>query len=414
MIKAPKKIKIGILFLLLIIVVAGAFYAGTRVGQNFNPSSEIIKASSSQTTAIANEGFSDDVDFSLFWDTVRIIKNKFYDAENIKDEKLLYGAIEGLFLPLDDPYSTFFDPSDAKKFYEDLNGNFGGIGAEIGIRGNQLLIIAPLKGNPAEEVGLKAGDKILEVNDKVTNNLSVEESVKMIRGEPGTIVKLLILRDGWKEAKEFKITRKIIEIPTLDWEMKPDGIAYFHLYNFNANAPQLLYEKALLTFLNNAKGIIFDLRNNPGGYLEVSTNIAGWFIKRGDVIVKEKFGSGEEKKLISNGNGAFLNLPVVVLINGGSASASEIFAGALRDNRGTKLIGEKTFGKGTVQEVETLKNGSVVKVSIAEWLTPGGHTINKRGLNPDIEIKMTDEDFEKKRDPQLDKAIEILKEEIAK
>lgn len=409
----PRKIKIGVLFLLLVIVIGGAFYAGTRVGNKYSsPAPDMPKAASSQATA--SEKFSDDVDFSLFWDAVRVIKSRFYDAENIKDEELLYGAIKGLFLPLDDPYSTFFEPSDAKKFHEDLNGSFGGIGAEIGIRGGQLLIIAPLKGNPAEEVGLKAGDKILKVGDKITNNLSVEESVKIIRGEPGTIVTLLILREEWKEAKEFKITRRIIQIPTLDWEMKPNGIAYFHLYNFNANAPTLIYEKALLTFLNNTKGIIFDLRNNPGGYLEVSTNLAGWFVKRGDVIVKERFGSGEEKKIVSNGNGAFLNLPVVVLVNGGSASASEILAGALRDNRGTKLIGEKTFGKGTVQEVEMLKNGSMVKVSIAEWLTPKGHFINKNGLEPDIEVKMTDEDLEKNRDPQLEKAIEILTAEIEK
>lgn len=409
---APKKIKIGILFLLLVIVIGGAFYAGTRIDKYSNPAPDVPKATSSQTTV--NEGFSDDVDFSLFWDTVRVIKSKYYDAENIKDEKLLYGAIKGLFSPLDDPYSTFFEPSDAKKFHEDLNGSFGGIGAEIGIREGQLLIIAPLKGNPAEEVGLKAGDKILKVDDEITNNLNVEESVKIIRGEPGTIVTLLILRDGWKEAKEFKITRRIIQIPTLDWEMKPDGIAYFHLYNFNANAPTLLYEKALLTFLNDAKGIVFDLRNNPGGYLEISTNIAGWFVKRGDIIVKERFGSGKEKKLVSNGNAAFINLPIVLLVNGGSASASEIFAGALRDNRGIKFIGEKTFGKGTVQEVEMLKNGSMVKVSIAEWLTPSGHTINKKGLEPDFEVKMTDEDLEKDRDPQLEKAIEVLKAKIEK
>lgn len=407
-----RKVKIGVLFLLLILVIGGAFYAGTLVGQLTNQIPKTSSATSSQTAT--NEKFSDEVDFSLFWDAVRVIKSRFYDAEKTKDEKLLYGAIKGLFIPLDDPYSTFFEPSDAKKFNEDLNGSFGGIGAEIGIRGGQLLIIAPLKGNPAEEVGLRAGDKILKVDNKVTDNLSVEESVKIIRGEPGTVVTLLILRDDWKEAKEFKITRRIITVPTLDWEMKPDGIAYFHLYNFNANAPSLLYEKALLTFLNNANGIIFDLRNNPGGYLEVSTNIAGWFVKRGDVVVKEKFGGGEEKSFVSNGNGAFLNLPVVVLVNGGSASASEILAGALRDNRGIKLIGEKTFGKGTVQEVEMLKNGSMVKVSIAEWLTPSGHIINKKGLEPDIEVKMTDEDFEKKRDPQLEKAIEILKAEIGK
>jgi len=246
--------------------------------------------------------------------------------------------------------------------------------------------------------------------------LTVEEAVKIIRGEPGTEVTLLILRDGWDEAKEFKITRAIVVVPTLDWEMKPGGIAYFHLYNFNANAPDLFYQGALEVLVKGARGVVLDLRNNPGGYLEVASNISGWFLNRGAIVVRERFRSGEENLIYATGPAALAEVPTVVLVNGGSASASEIVAGALRDVRGVKLVGEKTFGKGTVQEVHELTGGSSIKISVAEWLTPEGHEINDKGLAPDYEVKSNGEVEEPAQagDPQLDKALEILREEIEK
>ena len=395
-----KNFKIFGFVLVTFIVVGGAFYGGTRYGlsqKSVNPSSQ-------------NEILQ--VDFSLFWDAVSLVKSRYFDAKEVKDEDLLYGAIEGTVRALNDPYSSFFNPSDAKKFEQDISGSFGGIGAEIGIRNNQLLIISPLKGNPAEAVGLKAGDKILKIDDTFTTDLSVDEAVKLIRGEPDTEVKLLILRNGWEEIKEFKLTRKVIIVPTLDWEMKPGKIAYFELQNFNANASSLFYQAALAALLEGAEGMVLDLRNNPGGFLDVAINLGGWFFDRGEVVVKERFYSGEEKIFRANGNGALKDLPVVVLVNGGSASAAEILAGALRDNRGVKIIGEKTFGKGTVQEIENLKDGSTLKISIAEWLTPDGHEIEKKGLVPDFEVKLTEEDFENQNDVQLEKAIEILKSEF--
>ena len=355
-----------------------------------------------------------EADLSVFWDVVRIVKDKHFKIEEIEDQDLLYGAIAGVIGSLDDPYSSFFNPSDAKKFSEDIQGSFGGIGAEISIRDNQLLIIAPLKGNPAEEVGLRAGDKILRVDDTPTNNLTIEEAVKLIRGEVDTEVTLLVLRDDWSEAKEFKVTRAVIVVPTLDWEMISDDIAYFRLYNFNASAPQLFYQASFSALLKGANGVILDLRNNSGGFLEVANNVASWFLERGDVIVREKFRSGDEKLFRVSGPNALAKVPTVVLVNGGSASASEIVAGALRDNRDIKLVGEKTFGKGTVQEVETLRDGSSIKISVAEWLTPAGHQIDSVGLEPDVEIEFTEEDIENGVDPQFDRALEILQEEIAK
>jgi carboxyl-terminal processing protease len=327
---------------------------------------------------------------------------------------VLYGAIKGAIGAFNDPYSVFYPPTDAKKLSEDLLGSFGGVGMEIGIRNDQLVVVAPLKGTPAEEAGFRAGDKILKVDDTVTTNLTIDEAVKIIRGEPGTKVKLLIFRDGWQKAEEFTIVRKVIVVPTLDWEMKEGNIAHIRLYNFNSNAPSAFYQAVLSSLAKGARGYILDLRNNPGGYLDVAVDLAGWFLKRGTIVVQEKFRSGEVQTLKANGNEVLVKTPVVVLVNAGSASASEILTGALRDERGVKVVGEKTFGKGSVQEVDNLRDGSSVKVTIALWLTPKGNEIEKNGLVPDFEVKISDEDAKAGKDPQFEKALEVLKEEMAK
>lgn len=358
-------------------------------------------------------------DFSLFWKTWDAFKENYIHSKDLTDQEMLYGAIAGMVDSADDPYSVFLKPGDAQKFEEDLSGSFGGIGAEIDIRNNQLMIVAPLKDTPAEQAGLKSGDKILKINDTFTNTLNtVEEAVKLIRGPQGTTVTLTILRENWESSKEIPIVRDIINIPTLDWKMlalsEAEGkkIAYIHLYNFNENANFAFYKAALPVILGGAKGIILDLRNNPGGYLETAVELAGWFLNSGEVVVKEEFSSGKQEIFRTQGNGALRDLPTVVLVNQGSASASEILAGALRDQRGLKLIGETTFGKGTVQELKRFKDGSEMKISVAQWLLPNGEAIDKKGLTPDVVVKLTEEDAKADRDPQLDKALEILKEQI--
>lgn len=400
-----KKSKRNIILSVIVLfaVATGSFYFGVNHGTS--KKLETIPVANAQQT-LSN------ADFSLFWDAVQVIKNRYFDADKVTDQQILYGAIRGAFEALDDPYSGFFEPTDAKKFHEDLSGSFGGIGAEIGIRSGQIVIVAPLKDTPAERAPLFAGDKILEVNGTSTKGLSVEDAVKMIRGEPKTTVKLLILRDVWDEPKEVPIERAIITVPTLEWEMKTGNIAYVKLNNFNANVPKLFYQAALQIIIQRPNGMILDLRNNPGGFLDVSIDLGGWFFERGKLIVKERYNTKDEDVFFANGNGVLAHVPLVVLINGGSASASEILAGALRDNRSVKLVGEKTFGKGTVQEVRDLKNGSSVKVSIAEWLTPNGTSINKKGIEPDYEVKMTEDDIKEKKDPQLEKAIDVLKKQI--
>ena len=351
----------------------------------------------------------EEVDFSLFWEAWQKIQEKFVDKEKFDLQKMIYGAISGMVKSLEDPYTIFLSPEETKRFEEDVKGRFEGVGMEIGIRKGQLQVIAPLEGTPAQKAGLRAGDKIIKIDDTLTADLTIDEAVSLIRGPKGTEVNLTIFREEWGKTKEFKIIRAVIEIPSLKWELKND-IAYLKLYHFTEKA-SFDFRIAAFEILNSrAKRIILDLRNNPGGYLEVARDLAGWFLEKDQIVAFEDFGEGkEQKKYIAKGPARLLDYPTVVLINKGTASGSEILAGALRDNRGIILIGEKTFGKGSVQELERLREGSSLKITIAKWLTPKGELITDKGLEPDIRVEMTEEDYEKERDPQLDKAIEIIK-----
>lgn len=352
----------------------------------------------------------EEIDFSLFWEAYHKLGEKFVDKEKFNIQKMIYGAISGMVKSLEDPYTIFLPPEETKKFIEDVTGRFEGVGMEIGIRKGQLQVIAPLEGTPAQRAGLRAGDKILKINETPTADLTIDEAVSLIRGPKGTEVTLTIFREEWEKTKEIKIVREVIEIPSLKWELKEGEIAYLKLYQFSEKAG-FDFRIAAIEILNSpAQKIILDLRNNPGGYLEVAQDIAGWFLERGQIVVIEDFGKEKEKKEYkAKGNSKLLPYPIVVLINQGSASGSEILAGALRDNRGILIIGEKSFGKGSVQELEELRGGSSLKITVAKWLTPKGELITDKGLEPDIKVEMTDEDYEKERDPQLEKALEIIK-----
>jgi carboxyl-terminal processing protease len=400
--------KKAILAFVLVVALTGcAFYVGFLFGSDREPAVSPTASDNASSTHLS-------IGTSVLWEAVKEVKENYYDLKDVTDEKILYGAAKGILDSLGDPYSVFLSPTDSEKFNQDLSGNFGGVGMEIGIRNSQLVVIAPLKGNPAEAVGLKAGDQIISINGTSTAGMSTDAAVKLIRGEVGTDVKLSIFREGWKAPRDFKITRANIQVPTLDWEMKEENIAYIQLHNFNANASSLFYNAALSSLINGAKGVILDLRNDPGGYLDTAVSIAGWFLERGVVVVRENLRSGNENVLVASGPAALANLPIVVIVNGGSASASEILAGALQDQRGIKLVGEKTFGKGSVQEIRYLSGGASVKISVAEWLTPKGRQINKKGIEPDIAVKFPEDGIINKNDPQLDKALEVIKQEMAK
>lgn len=251
----------------------------------------------------------------------------------------------------------------------------------------------------------------MKVDGTTTAEMSVDEAVNLIRGPKGTEVTLTIYREEWGEARDIKIVRSVIDVPSNKLEIRDDGIAYLRIYHFSENAAYDFREAAIKILESNSQKIILDLRDNPGGYLEVAQDIAGWFLERGQVVTVEDFGEGKEQnKYLAEGNAKLVSYPVVVLINKGSASGSEILAGALRDDRGVKLIGETSFGKGSVQELEKLRGGSSLKITIAKWLTPNGDLITGKGLEPDVKVELTTEDAVANRDPQLDKAIEILKE----
>jgi len=351
-----------------------------------------------------------EIDLSLFWEAWNKLQEKFVSPEKLDIQKMIYGAISGMVKSLEDPYTVFLVPDEAKKFLEDVSGQFEGVGMEIGIRKGQLQVIAPLEGTPAQKAGLRSGDEIIKINDTPTADLTVDEAVNLIRGPKGTEVTLTIFREEWRKTEEIKIVRDVIEVPSLKWELKDDNIAYIQLYQFSERAG-FDFRIAAIEILNSpAEKIILDLRNNPGGYLEVARDISGWFLERGQTVAIEDFGTGAEQNIYkTGGNARFLGYPIVILINQGTASGSEIMAAALRDNRGIKLIGEKSFGKGSVQELEKLREGASLKITVAKWLTPSGEFITDKGLEPDIKVEMTDQDYEEGRDPQLDKAIEIIK-----
>lgn len=405
-----KFLLVGVSVAVIIGLMAGSFYFGYREGEK-NPQNIIIHG-----VANLEQGKLEAVDFSVFWDAWQTIKNKYVGASQINNQDLVYGAVSGLLSALKDPYSVFFPPSDATKFNQDIAGHFSGIGAQIDVKDGQLLIIAPLKGTPAEKAGLRAGDKILKIDGKDTAGLIVDDAVKLIRGDRGTTIVLNILREGWKEPKDISIMRDTIQVPTVDSKIIDNDIAYIHLYNFYEQAPNIFYNTAIEVGRQNPKGLILDLRNNPGGYLDGAVSIAGWFLQPGSKVVSEEFASANQNQTFTSygGNSIIRDIPIVLLANGGSASASEILLGAIKDNRGAKIVGEKTFGKGTVQELENLKDGSLVKITVAHWRMPAGELIDKNGIEPDYKVSLTDEDIKVGRDPQLDKAVEVLKSLISK
>lgn len=405
------KILWGIFFIVLIFGTASASYqTGYEKGAS-NPKTVIVRGVQS-----IDEGKPQSVNFNMFWEAWNILKDKHLSGAEVDDQNLVYGAIKGLFSSFDDPNTSFLPPSDAKKFGEDVSGEFSGIGADIGIRNEQLMVVAPLKDSPAERAGLKPKDKILKIDDVITIGLDLEEAVKRIRGQKGTAVTLTIARDSWNSPRDIKIERATIQVPTLEFKMLGDDgrenangrIAHIHLFNFYERAPYEFYRVALQVAIKNPDGIILDLRNNPGGFLDAGIKIASAFLKSGEPVVMEELRGGRKEAFKAQGVGFLKDMPLVVLINEGSASASEIVAGALRDNRNVKLIGKKSFGKGTVQEVIDLRDDSLAKITIARWLTPKGHQIDKNGLAPDVDVEITDEDVERERDPQIVKAAEAL------
>ncbi|TSC58124.1 MAG: Carboxy-terminal-processing protease [Parcubacteria group bacterium Greene0416_79] len=416
-----QKARVWVSALLLIGVV---FYAGFLVGERRSGRTE---AAVSLTGKETPQEVAEKTDFSPFWSVWRELDDKFVTvATTTSDQEKVWGAISGLTSSLKDPYTVFLPPEESKLFESEIAGNFEGVGMEIGIKDNMLTVIAPLKNTPAERAGIQPGDKILKIGEAVSSAMKVEQAVKLIRGPRGTPVLLTISREGEAEPFEVKIVRDVIDIPTISTEVKystgtttkqatadgaaQGGVFVIQLYNFSASSPRL-FRDALRTFVESGSDtLIIDLRGNPGGFLEAAVELASWFLPPGKPVVIEDFGKQEEKRVHrSRGYNIFNeNLRLAILVNNGSASASEIFAGALREHGRTKLVGVKTFGKGSVQELVKITPETSLKVTVARWLTPNGISISEGGLTPDIEVKNTPEDAQNKRDPQMERAIQLL------
>ncbi len=351
---------------------------------------------------------SDDVEFKTFWDMWQILKTNYYQ-QPVEDKTLFYGAMTGLAASFGDPYTQFFEPKGAAEFQEALSGKFSGIGAEIGLKEGRITIVAPLPDTPAEKAGVRAGDVITAINGSSTEGLTVDKAVSAIRGDEGTKVTLSILRTSNEKetALDFTITRAIIKVAAVRLKWPQEGIAHIEVINFNDDT-RLRFEQVVNEVVaKDPKGIILDLRNNPGGYLDIAVSMAGEWVGN-KVVLKERRQGKIFDQLLGTGRHRFGDIPTIVLVNQGSASASEIVSGALQDHKAATIVGMKTFGKGSVQDYIDLRDGSAIKVTIAEWLTPNERTINNTGLEPDIVVDRTDEDYENQRDPQLDRALGIF------
>jgi carboxyl-terminal processing protease len=415
------KIRTVILALACLILVGGVGY---RLGER--------KASvsfNSTTGVVVNteQPVSSSVDFSLFWDVWQRLFASYIDRAALDAHKMVYGAISGMVNALDDPYTSFLPPKENKDFKEDLGGQFEGIGAQLGLKDGNVVVIAPLKDMPAEKAGIRAGDYILKVDDAETTGWTVQEAVTKIRGVRGTPVKLTILHDNETKSQEITIVRDTITVASVESWVKPVSqiteiagvpgtkslnqsatVSYIHLSRFGDHTSEE-WQKAVTEVVaaqrNGSKGLIFDLRNNPGGYLDGAVFIASEFVKSG-IVVSQVNSNGTKEDYTVTRAGKLLDLPVIVLVNKGSASAAEIVAGALRDYKRATLVGEVTFGKGSVQTPEDLPDGSGLHITTGKWLLPKGDSIHKVGVTPDVLVPM--EGGEATADAQLQKAVELL------
>ena len=352
------------------------------------------------------------VDFTDFWKAWNALDENYVSTHASSTlptaKERLFGAIEGLASSYDDPYTVFFPPKEAKAFAETISGSFAGVGMEIGIKDDILIVIAPLKGTPAEAAGVKAGDQIIAIDGLSTDGLSTDKAVQKIRGPVGTTVGLTLFRAG--RSLDIKIVREVIQVPETDDGLDDaSGVYHIALYEFTSNSANL-FDEALTRFLaSGSRKLVVDLRGTPGGYLDSAVDIASHFLPKGAKIVTEDFGGKQPENVHTSFGYADLpaDMKTVVLIDGGSASASEIFAGALQDNQVATLIGTKSFGKGSVQTLMDLGDGSL-KITVARWVTPEGHWIMGNGVTPDIIVPFTAADGAAKKDPQMERAIRFL------
>lgn len=399
-----------------VFVVVIAFLLGWQLGHK---DLQIKWVSFKPTVTITSKDPPKDikVDFKLFWDTWDLLSRTYIDKKALDPTKMFYGAISGMVSALGDPYTVFLPPSQQKVSKEELNGSFDGVGIQLGFnKDKRLVVIAPLSQTPAERVGIKPEDIIVKIDSKDTANMTLPEAVTLIRGPKGSQVKLTIFREGFEEPKEYLLTRETIIVKSVEVIFKQTkagkNIALIKLSRFGERTEEEWKSGVSEILSKKVDGLILDVRNNPGGFLEGAVFIASEFLTSGDVVLQEN-NEGARVPFKVSRVGKLTEMPMIVLINKGSASASEIVAGALRDRKRAKLAGEKSFGKGTIQEAQDLEGGSGIHITVAKWLTPDGHWVNDtEGLEPDIKVELPKakegEKVDQTKDPQLDKALEML------
>lgn len=392
-------------YAVILILCLAVFGTGFALGNGS------VKVESGKINITRGNVPSSTADYSLLWNALDLLNSKYVDRP-LDQQKLLYGAVQGLVAATDDPYTAFLNPDDAKAFREQLSGTFSGIGAEVGIKNDQIVIVAPLEDTPASRAGLLADDALLAINGESTQGMTIDKAVSKIRGQAGSVVKLTILHKGKTSPMEISITRAKIQVKSVKLDSKESQgkkIAVIKINEFGDDTKGLLDQAIDTITKGNYAGVILDLRNNPGGYLETAVSTISVWIDADKVAVKEKAYGNKEKDYNTSGVPRLKGRKTVILVNGGSASASEIVAGALQDYKVATLVGEKTFGKGSVQELQELPGNSEIKITVAKWFTPNGRGINKVGLDPDIVVERTSDDMTNDKDPQMDKALELLK-----
>lgn len=390
-----KKVVLAILVLVLVLaLLLGCFSAGVLAGRYLQQTEE------QKTLDKEKAGLE------KFEEVLLIIKGTY--VEKISSKKLVTGAIKGMMESLNDPYSRYLDKSHFQMVEEETAGNYEGVGIMLGMEDSKLTVISPIKNTPADKAGIKTDDIIIKVDKKSTKNMTINQAVKLIRGPKGTTVVLVIERKGEKEPLEFELERAKIETPNVSSKIVEDDIGYVHLHFFGGGSGDSVKKAVEELKDQGAKGIILDLRNNPGGLLDESIDVASVFMDSG-VVVKIKERKGAEQVFRARGK-ADSKIPLVILVNKGSASASEIVAGAIQDTDRGVLVGETTFGKGSVQDVRRLSDGSGILITIAQYFTPKGRSLHKKGVKPDEVVKTDKEVPLKDEDPQLDRAKEIIRD----
>lgn len=403
------------------IVLGGVLLAAVSFGGGALSAGHLVPSAASATV---QDGAPAGVDFSSVWKAWSLIDKNFVPAAvatsspiatstAAENQQKVYGMISGLAASLNDPYTFYLPPTENEQFASDMSGSFEGVGMQIDVKDRMLTVVSPLKGTPADQAGIKAGDQILKINGTSTTGLDVTAAVQKIRGPKGSIVTLTVIRAGWTSSREIKVVRDIINVPVVTTTARPDGVYVIALSEFTSNSPDL-FRNALREFIKSGDhSLVLDLRGNPGGYLEAAVDMASWFLPSGDIVVTEDY-AGHQANVVHRSYGYNIfnkNLKMVVLADGGTASASEILADALREHGVAKLIGTNTFGKGVVQELFDVTPNTSIKITVARWLGPDGTQIPHDGLVPDIMATTTDAAIKAGKDPQMEKAVQVLKEE---